>query len=110
MHRQPRSRSILKKWFFYGVISLVVVLGLIQLVPVDRSNPPVETEIPAPPEVKTVLRSACYDCHSNETIWPWYRATSPRSRGSLHTMSMQAARISTFPPGIATAPSSKLKS
>lgn len=25
-----------------------------------------------PPEVMTILRRACYDCHSQETRWPWY--------------------------------------
>jgi hypothetical protein len=70
---------MLKKWFLYGVIGLVVVFGLIQLVPVDRNNPPVETDLPAPLEVKTVLQSACYDCHSNETTWPWYSYIAPVS-------------------------------
>jgi hypothetical protein len=69
----------MKTWLLYGVVGLIVVFGLIQLVPVDRRNPPVEAEIPAPPEVKTVLRSACYDCHSNETIWPWYSYIAPIS-------------------------------
>lgn len=69
----------MKKLLFYGVIGLLVMFGLIQLVPVDRSNPPVEAEIPAPPEAKMVLRKACYDCHSNETIWPWYSYVAPIS-------------------------------
>jgi len=50
-----------------------------QLVPIDRENPPVETEIPAPPEVRQVLERACYDCHSNESKWPWYGYVAPAS-------------------------------
>jgi hypothetical protein len=61
------------------VLVLLVAVVVIQFMPVDRSNPPVEAEIPAPPEVKTVLRAACYDCHSNETTWPWYSAIAPIS-------------------------------
>jgi hypothetical protein len=55
-----------------------VVLG-IQLVPVDRSNPPVTGQIEADPAVMAVLRTSCFDCHSNETKWPWYSAVAPVS-------------------------------
>ena len=62
-------------------ILAVVVLGLvgIQFVPVDRSNPPVTGEVSAPDQVMAVLRSSCYDCHSNETQWPWYSQVAPVS-------------------------------
>ncbi len=50
-----------------------------QLVPIDRENPPVETEVSAPPEVRQVLERACYDCHSNESQWPWYGYVAPAS-------------------------------
>lgn len=32
-----------------------------------------------PPEVVAVLRRACFDCHSNETTWPWYAHLAPTS-------------------------------
>jgi len=51
----------------------------IQLVPVDRENPPVEAEITAPEDVRAVLQRACYDCHSNESVWPWYGYIAPVS-------------------------------
>ncbi|HSO22455.1 MAG TPA: heme-binding domain-containing protein [Chondromyces sp.] len=51
----------------------------IQLVPVDRSNPPVTADLAAPPAVDAVLRASCYDCHSNETRWPWYSRVAPVS-------------------------------
>ena len=50
----------------------VIVAVAIQFIPVDRSNPPVEEEIVLAPQVYSILKRACYDCHSNETIWPWY--------------------------------------
>jgi hypothetical protein len=64
------------KWFGLGLLALFVA---IQFVPVDRSNPPVEQDVAAPTEVDAVLRRACYDCHSNETIWPWYSYIAPAS-------------------------------
>jgi len=68
-----------KKVMLYGAITLIVVFGLIQLVPAERRNPPVESDIPTSPDVKSVLRRACYDCHSNETVWPWYSRIAPVS-------------------------------
>ena len=62
---------------FFAVLCATAVV--IQLVPVDRTNPPVTAEISAPTQVMTALRSSCYDCHSNETIWPWYSRLAPVS-------------------------------
>jgi hypothetical protein len=39
----------------------------------------VEVDIPTSPEVKAILRRACYDCHSHETVWPWYSHVAPVS-------------------------------
>lgn len=60
-------------------LALIVLLVAAQFVPVDRTNPPVEEEIVAPAEVMTVLERACYDCHSNETVWPAYSRVAPVS-------------------------------
>ncbi|MEO7192985.1 MAG: heme-binding domain-containing protein [Vicinamibacterales bacterium] len=54
-------------------------LVLVQFIRADRSNPPPEIEMPAPPEVQTILRRSCYDCHSNQTRWPWYSNVAPVS-------------------------------
>ena len=55
---------------------------LIQLVPYgrDHSNPPVTAE-PGwnAPETRELFFRACKDCHSNETIWPWYSSIAPMS-------------------------------
>jgi hypothetical protein len=59
-------------------VAVAVFLG-IQAIPVPRTNPPVDSDISAPPEVKAILRTSCYDCHSNETAWPWYSHVAPVS-------------------------------
>ncbi len=61
------------------IILMIVVLIAIQFVPVDKTNPPVTGEIKAPSEVMEILRVSCYDCHSNETVWPWYSNIAPMS-------------------------------
>jgi hypothetical protein len=68
-------RRILK----WSAAALFVAFLAIQLVPVDRTNPPVETEVAASVEVRSILRRACYDCHSHETVWPWYSRIAPVS-------------------------------
>ena len=66
------------------VLRALLVLGaalvLMQFVPVARTNPSVAAaEVPAPPGVRGILKRACYDCHSNETTWPWYSRVAPFS-------------------------------
>jgi hypothetical protein len=58
---------------------LLALAGLIviQLVPVDRDNPPIASTVPAPADVTAILRRSCFDCHSNETRWPWYSRIAP---------------------------------
>ncbi|MCA2004353.1 MAG: heme-binding domain-containing protein [Ignavibacterium sp.] len=61
------------------LIALVIILVGIQFIPVERTNPPVTQEINAPEQVKSILKKACYDCHSNETNWAWYTKIAPSS-------------------------------
>jgi predicted nicotinamide N-methyase len=61
------------------LVAGVGALVAMQLVRFERTNPKVTGEIDAPSDVKSVLRRACYDCHSNETVWPWYSQLAPVS-------------------------------
>ncbi len=66
---------------------LVALFALIQFIPYGRShtNPSVVAE---PAWDSTVTRelaaSACFDCHSNETTWPWYTNVAPVSWLAQH--------------------------
>ncbi len=63
-------------------IGLAVLVGLIavaQLFRIDKTNPPAEGALVTPPEIENLMRRACYDCHSNETVWPWYSNVAPVS-------------------------------
>jgi hypothetical protein len=67
------------------IVGLVLVGLGIQLAPNDL--PPVETDNPqdlirgglANGGIAQVIRTACYDCHSNETVYPWYSYVAPSS-------------------------------
>ena len=63
------------------VIIVVAVFVLIQLFPLDRDNPVADpsSEIELQGEVRMIVQTACYDCHSNNTRWPWYSYVAPVS-------------------------------
>lgn len=74
------------------VILVVVALGiggflLIQVVPYgrDHSNPPVTGEPDwDSPQTRELAQRACFDCHSNETVYPWYSNVAPISWLTQH--------------------------
>lgn len=72
----------LKKKILYGILGLFVV---IQFFRIDKENPPINTEMNfvaiynAPQEMQDLLQVSCYDCHSNETVYPWYSNVAPVS-------------------------------
>lgn len=63
----------------------LVAFALIQLIPIDRTNKPVDSKMnfvqmkQAPEKVSTLLKNACYDCHSDETVYPRYAYVAPIS-------------------------------
>lgn len=67
------------------VVALVAVwLAATVATPLPPSPPPdavtrlgAGTPVPAP--VLTLLETACFDCHSDETAWPWYARVFPAS-------------------------------
>jgi len=67
------------KIFKIALILMAVILIAIQFIPVNKTNPPVTAELNAPTEIMSVFKKSCYDCHSNETEWPWYSFVAPVS-------------------------------
>jgi hypothetical protein len=64
-----------------GVLGVAALLA-IQLVPYGRrhTNPSVTGEPPWDrPVTRALAVRACFDCHSNETVWPWYAHVAPVS-------------------------------
>lgn len=74
--------GFVKSIFSYGFGGGVALLLVLQLVPYgrDHANPPVVRE-PAwdSPATRELARRACFDCHSRETVWPWYSHVAPVS-------------------------------
>jgi len=72
-----RARKVI-----FALIGLLVVAQFIQP---KRTNPPVipprslAANIRVPVPVQGILKRACGDCHSNQTVWPWYSHIAPLS-------------------------------
>ncbi len=66
-------------------LALVVVFLLAQFMQPKRTNPPVvpsrslEAHVQVPPNVSSILKRACGNCHSSQTDWPWYSHVAPVS-------------------------------
>lgn len=74
--------SKLMKIVGFGLLGLLGLFVLLQLVPYGRAhdNPPVIQEPNwDSPETRALAVRACYDCHSNESVWPWYSNVAPIS-------------------------------
>ena len=66
------------KKFIYIVLAIFILL---QFIPAKIENPETnkELEIKVKPEIMTVFKRSCYDCHSNEVKIPWYQNIAPGS-------------------------------
>ncbi len=81
LQRTQQSRSP-RRLGSIALGSLMALLLVIQVVPYGRNhaNPAVISE-PAwdSPQTRVLFFRACADCHSNETVWPWYSNVAPVS-------------------------------
>jgi hypothetical protein len=65
-------------WIIAGVVILCAIIGIINFLGGTPQNPPIVQE-PAwdSPQTRELAKRACFDCHSNETVWPWYSRVIP---------------------------------
>ena len=71
------------KWLkYFGIILLITLVG-IQLIPTSLNQ---NTKVPStdfirkngtPRNIALILNTSCYNCHSNNTDYPWYSNVQP---------------------------------
>lgn len=65
------------------LVVLLVAFVLIQLFPIDKNNPVPTPQLDfltiknTPESTAKLIRNGCYDCHSNESKYPWYSNFQP---------------------------------
>jgi len=65
------------------LIALLVVLVVLQFFQIDKTNPAVDESKDflktqnTPEEIASIIKTSCYDCHSNESKYPWYSNVQP---------------------------------
>jgi heme-binding protein len=76
------AQAMKKRLLRWGLLGAAGVLIVLQFVPYGRAhtNPPIQAE-PAwdGPQTRALAVRACFDCHSNQTAWPWYSHIAPAS-------------------------------
>ena len=66
-------------------IGLLAIIVIIQFFRIDKTNPPVDPALDminvaqVPEEIESILKTSCYDCHTNESVYPWYTNVAPVS-------------------------------
>ena len=77
--RKPRRKRPLR----LVLLVILLILLVIQFIPVDRSVPEYDAsqdffaQVSATDEIRTLIKDACYNCHSYETEYPWYAYVAP---------------------------------
>lgn len=65
-----------------GIVGLLALV-VIQFIPLKRNQQVYESvlafeqETQVSPKLSSILKANCYDCHSNQTQYPWYSAVAP---------------------------------
>jgi hypothetical protein len=65
------------------LLAVIAVLILIQLIRPSKNTGEIYTEnhinklVDVPADVDQILKTSCYDCHSNNTNYPWYTNIQP---------------------------------
>ncbi len=64
-----------------AILIIFSILVFMQFFQIDKENKEIDKtlEIKAPDNIMAMLKNACYDCHSNQTKWPWYSNIAPFS-------------------------------
>lgn len=77
----------MKRFLTTITIAIVIILLLAQFIPKSNSNKgnalmpsSIESLHNVPADVAAILKTSCYDCHSNHTEYPWYANIQPVSK------------------------------
>jgi hypothetical protein len=82
---QRRTKKVIVKTLNFTALGLAILFAGAQFIRPARVNPPImpgqsiEHHVALTPEVASILKRSCDDCHSNRTEWPLYSNIAPVS-------------------------------
>lgn len=92
----------MKKTIFKVIWGLIGFVILMQFFPPKLENLPVTAKLNVPENIQAILEVSCYDCHSNETNYPWYSRIFPVSYLIAHDVNEGREELNfsewTYPP------------
>lgn len=69
------------RWAFFGGLICFAAAQALPLFPHTNPEAPataaLRNQVEVPEEINAILRRSCWNCHSNDTIWPWYSHIAP---------------------------------
>jgi hypothetical protein len=84
-----RSKSALIALLALGIATIAAQLMTVE--PINEVAPILPRssgDIAVPAQIEALLTRACYDCHSNQTRWPWYSQVAPVSWLVAHDVAL----------------------
>jgi hypothetical protein len=74
----------MNRWLKWSLLTLIGIIVVIQFFRPERNLLPLTesdllVQLDPPEELALILQNSCYDCHSNQTRYPWYSHVSPVS-------------------------------
>ncbi len=72
----------MKKKIIFGLLAVVVIM---QFFRIDKTNPESDPAMDmfvvenVPNDVQSIIKTSCFDCHSNQVRYPWYTNVAPVS-------------------------------
>ena len=73
----------MKKLLKILIILVISAFVVIQFFRIDKANPPIvpaetlESAVSVPPDIALIIGRSCSDCHTNNTLYPWYSNVQP---------------------------------
>ncbi len=68
------------KKIIYGLLAVLIIIQFIKPeknISSEMSPNDIEKHYNVPQSIKATLSKACRDCHSNNTVYPWYASFQP---------------------------------
>lgn len=72
-------KKILKRTFLFLLLAFIVIQFFRPAKNTSEgiSNNDITKKYAIPQDVQNILKTSCYDCHSNNTVYPWYSYIQP---------------------------------